>query len=197
MCYIYFWRVLYDIHDAPRVYLSERLFIIGNVSVFNEVQTYLSFERSAANGRLPMPTRTRRRLREHTVGLLARKWTLKIAAALSSETMRHSEIARCLPGITQKVLTETLREMERTGIVEREVYPIVPPKVEYRLTSVGIELLKLSQEFASWFDTHHENIHKAKRNYDRQSWQYEIISTSIFLTEMSKSRQNLFWRPGV
>ena len=116
-----------------------------------------------------MPTRTRRRLREHTVGLLARKWTLKIAAALSSETMRHSEIARCLPGITQKVLTETLREMERTGIVEREVYPIVPPKVEYRLTSVGIELLKLSQEFASWFDTHHENIHKAKRIYDRQS----------------------------
>ena len=116
-----------------------------------------------------MPTRTRRRLREHTVGLLARKWTLKIAAALSSETMRHSEIARCLPGITQKVLTETLREMERTGIVEREVYPIVPPKVEYRLTSVGIELLKLSQEFASWFDTHHENIRKAKRIYDRQS----------------------------
>ena len=197
MCYIYFWRVLYSIHDAPRVYLSERLFIIGNVSVFNEVQAYLSFERSAANGRLPMPTRTRRRLREHTVGLLARKWTLKIAAALSSETMRHSEIARCLPGITQKVLTETLREMERTGIVEREVYPIVPPKVEYRLTSVGIELLKLSQEFASWFDTHHENIHKAKRNYDRHAWPYEIISTSIFLTEMSKSRQNLFWRPGV
>ena len=95
-----------------------------------------------------MPTRTRRRLREHTVGLLARKWTLEIAVALSSETMRHSEIARCLPGITQKVLTETLREMERTGIVEREVYPIVPPRVEYRLTGVGIELLKLSQEFA-------------------------------------------------
>lgn len=115
-----------------------------------------------------MPTHTRRRLREHTVGLLARKWTLKIAVALSSETLRHSEIAKCLPGITQKVLTETLREMERTGIVEREVHPIVPPKVEYRLTLVGLELLKITQEFANWFDTHHENIHKSKRLYDRQ-----------------------------
>ena len=115
-----------------------------------------------------MPTRTRRRLREHTVGLLARKWTLKIAVALNEDTKRHSEIARCLPGITQKVLTETLREMERTGIVERAVYPIVPPKVEYKLTVVGVELLKLSHGFAAWFDIHHENIHKAKRIYDRQ-----------------------------
>lgn len=115
-----------------------------------------------------MPTRTRRHLREHTIGLLARKWTLKIAVALNEETKRHSEIARSLPGITQKVLTETLREMERTGIVERAVYPIVPPKVEYKLTSVGVELLKLSQGFASWFDTYHDNIHKAKKVYDRQ-----------------------------
>ena len=115
-----------------------------------------------------MPTRTRRRLREHTVGLLARKWTLKIAVALNEDTKRHSEIARCLPGITQKVLTETLREMERTGIVERAVYPIVPPKVEYKLSSAGVELLKLSHEFATWFDTHHDIIHKAKRVYDKQ-----------------------------
>lgn len=115
-----------------------------------------------------MPTRTRRRLREHTVGLLARKWTLKIAIALNEDTKRHSEIAKCLPGITQKVLTSTLREMERTGIVERAIYPVVPPRVEYKLTSVGIELLKLSHEFASWFNTHHENIHKAKRIYDKQ-----------------------------
>ena len=115
-----------------------------------------------------MPTRTRRRLREHTVGLLARKWTLKIAVALSEDTKRHSEIARCLPGITQKVLTETLREMERTGIVERAIYPIVPPKVEYKLTSVGVGLLKLSHEFAAWFDTHHDIIHRAKRTYDKQ-----------------------------
>ena len=110
----------------------------------------------------------RRRLRDHTAGLLSRKWTLRIVIALSTGVKRRSELSRLLPGVTQKVLTETLREMERTGIVERFVYPVVPPKVEYRLTEVGLELLKLSKEFASWFDTHHENIHKAKRIYDRQ-----------------------------
>lgn len=115
-----------------------------------------------------MPTRARRHLRDHTIGLLARKWTLKITVALSADTKRHSELVKCLPGITQKVLTETLREMERTGIVEREVYPTIPPKVEYKLTGAGIELLKISHEFANWFDTHHENIHKAKRIYDKQ-----------------------------
>jgi len=112
--------------------------------------------------------RTRQRLRDHTVGLLARKWTLRIAMALSDGTKRHSEIARDLSGITQKVLTETLREMERTGIVERSIYPTVPPKVEYKLTQVGRELLKLSHEFATWFDAHHENIYKAKKIYDKQ-----------------------------
>lgn len=112
--------------------------------------------------------RTKQRLRDHTVGLLTRKWTLRIAIVLSDGTKRHSEIARGLPEITQKVLTETLREMERTGIVERSIYPIVPPRVEYRLTKIGVELLKLSHEFAVWFDNHHENIHKAKRMYDKQ-----------------------------
>lgn len=112
--------------------------------------------------------RTRQRLREYTAGLLARKWTLRIAMTLSDETKRHSDIARNLPGITQKVLTETLREMERTGIVKRSIYPTVPPKVEYTLTQVGRELLKLSHEFTTWFDAHHENIYKAKKIYDKQ-----------------------------
>lgn len=116
--------------------------------------------------RFVVAARTRQRLREYTVGLLARKWTLRIAIALNEETLRHSDIARLLPGITQKVLTETLREMERTGIVERTVYPVIPPRVEYRLTDIGVELLQLSRGFSRWFDTNHESIHKAKRIYD-------------------------------
>ena len=74
-----------------------------------------------------MPTRTRRRLREHTVGLLARKWTLRIAVTLSGDTKRHSELAKCLPGITQKVLTETLREMERILSIIIESGPELDP----------------------------------------------------------------------
>ena len=97
-----------------------------------------------------MPTRTRRRLREHTVGLLARKWTLRIAVTLNDDTKRHSELAKCLPGITQKVLTETLREMERTGIVERLVYPVVPPKTEYSLTDLGKTLAPILDAMCNW-----------------------------------------------
>lgn len=114
-----------------------------------------------------MAKNARLHLREYTVGLLARKWTLRIAAALNHDTMRYNELIRLLPGITQKVLTETLREMERSGIVERTIFPVVPPRVEYKLTTVGLGLLNLSSEFAVWFDTHHDNIHRAKSVYDK------------------------------
>lgn len=62
-----------------------------------------------------MATHARQYLRNHTASLLSRKWTLHIVKVLDSEVKRHSELSRSLPGITQKVLTETLREMERTG----------------------------------------------------------------------------------
>ena len=82
---------------------------------------------------------------------------------------RHSELTRILPDITQKVLTETLREMERTGIVERSIFPTIPPRVEYTLTESGAGLLKLSEGFADWFDTYHDDIHTASKLYDRRS----------------------------
>lgn len=115
-----------------------------------------------------MASHTRRHLQDYTSGLLARKWTLRIATALSGDTKRHSELAKLLPDITQKVLTETLREMERSGVVERAVYPVIPPRVEYKLTVVGLGLLKFSSELTAWFDTHHDKIRKAKRAYDKQ-----------------------------
>ena len=114
-----------------------------------------------------MATRARRQLRDHAAGLLSRKWTLHIVGVLGRDTKRHSELSRQLPGVTQKVLTETLREMERTGIIERSVYPTIPPHVEYTLTIAGLGLLKLSTEFATWFDTHHDNMRKARRFYDQ------------------------------
>jgi len=105
---------------------------------------------------------------DHAVCLLSRKWTLRIVKVLSSDVKRRSELSRLLPGVTQKVLTETLREMERTGIIERYIYPTIPPHVEYRLTIVGLGLLRLSSEFRSWFDMHHEDMYKAQRIYDKQ-----------------------------
>ena len=111
----------------------------------------------------------RRRLRDHTAGLLSRRWTLRIVIALSTGVKRRSELSRLLPGVTQKVLTETLREMERTGMIERIIFPTIPPHVEYPLTIVGSGLLRLSSEFATWFDAHHEDTRKSQRIYDKQN----------------------------
>ena len=115
-----------------------------------------------------MATQTRLQLREKAVSLLSRKWTLRIVRALDSSVKRHSELARTIPGVTQKVLTETLREMECCGIVERSIYPTVPPRVEYKLTNTGIGLLKITSEFSTWFDTHRKDMRKAQRFYDQQ-----------------------------
>lgn len=115
-----------------------------------------------------MITRTGLRLRDKAASLLSRKWTFHIVRVLGSSVKRHSELARLLPGITQKVLTETLREMECCGIIERFVYPTVPPRVEYRLTSTGIDLLRLSGEFVVWFDAHRNDMRKAEKSYDQR-----------------------------
>lgn len=116
-----------------------------------------------------MVRNTRIALRDQAVGLLSRKWTLRIVVALSTGMKRHSELTRALPDITQKVLTETLREMERTGIVERSIFPTIPPRVEYRLTSIGEGLLILSQGFAEWYEMHEDDMHAARKLYDRRS----------------------------
>lgn len=116
-----------------------------------------------------MPSRERLQLLSDTASLLSRKWTLPIVKALSQNTKRHSELRRELAGITQKVLTETLREMERSGIIERTIYPTIPPQVEYKLTPIGVGLVKLSRTFSEWFDLHQEHIHHSQTIYDRHS----------------------------
>lgn len=109
-----------------------------------------------------MTAYTRLHLRNHTASLLSRKWTLYIIKALGSGVKRYSELSRLLPGVTQKVLTETLREMKRTGLIHRSIRPTVPLRVEYQLTVIGLDLTNLSNEFASWFDTHHEDLYRAQ-----------------------------------
>ena len=80
--------------------------------------------------------------------------------------LRYSEIARKLPDAKQKVLTETLREMERYGVVTRTIYPTIPPKVEYALTPVGTDLLKLLHEFRSWLSTNEVHIKRSRTQFD-------------------------------
>lgn len=77
---------------------------------------------------------------EYTASLIANKWKIIILRDLLTGTKRYNELTRSVVGISAKVLTENLRELEKDGIINREVYPEVPPKVEYSLTKKGEDL---------------------------------------------------------
>lgn len=77
---------------------------------------------------------------EYTASIIGNKWKIIILRDLLTGTKRYNELSRSAVGISAKVLTENLRYLEKDGIVKRKVYPVVPPKVEYSLTSKGLEL---------------------------------------------------------
>ena len=106
--------------------------------------------------------------RDFMTSLLFRKWTIAIIISLGVETTRYSALYRSLPGVTQKVLTEHLKQLERTGIVRRFFYPTIPPRVEYELTKTGLELLKLTDGITVWFDSHSETLHKSQKTYNKR-----------------------------
>ena len=75
--------------------------------------------------------------------MFSRKWNSLVLYHLSDGTKRHSELKRLISGVTQKMLTQSLRDLERFQLIHREVYPVVPPKVEYSLTQYGEEMLPI------------------------------------------------------
>jgi transcriptional regulator len=70
--------------------------------------------------------------------------------------------------VTQKVLTEHLKQLERAGIVRRFFYTTIPPRIEYELMKTGLELLKLTGDITTWFDSHSEVLHKSQKTYDKK-----------------------------
>jgi len=87
---------------------------------------------------------------EFALDMVSGKWKSLVLYYLSEETLRYSEIRRKIDGITQKMLTQTLRELEKNGLVSRKVYPVVPPKVEYTITQSGAELIPIFQGLQAW-----------------------------------------------
>src|SRR5579859_2663898 len=102
--------------------------------------------------------------------LIGGKWSLLILCLLKSGPMRTNLIMRSVQGISQKMLTQTLRDLERTGVVERRSYGEVPPRVEYSLTPLGATLSIVVLQLEHWVVDHYEHVVTAQALFDtRQS----------------------------
>jgi DNA-binding HxlR family transcriptional regulator len=103
------------------------------------------------------------------IGRVADKWTMLILDVLAENApLRFSRLSESVEGISQKMLTQTLRAMERDGLVVRTVYPVVPPKVEYKLTDLGITLGAAFCGVWVWAANNMDSVEKARQEFDNR-----------------------------
>ena len=107
------------------------------------------------------------RMANDVISLVGDKWSVLIVVLLGQGRKRFTEIKTSVEGISQKMLTVTLRGLERDGYVKRTVYPTIPPKVEYELTDLGRDLLVPLRALGSWAISNHARVQAARAAYDR------------------------------
>jgi DNA-binding HxlR family transcriptional regulator len=98
------------------------------------------------------------------MAVLAEKWTLLVVAQLANGPMRTAQIRRGVDGVSEKMLIQTLRKLESFGLVSRKSYPVLPPRVEYRLTTLGRSLSRLAGLFGRWVERNVVTLLKAERD---------------------------------
>jgi DNA-binding HxlR family transcriptional regulator len=129
-----------------------------------------------------MPTMTAAQRREHeraaynayvaecpsrqVLDALSDKWVTLVLTALADGPRRYSELARTVAGVSQKMLTQTLRALERDGLLTRTITASVPVRVDYELTPLGNSVLPVVRAIKDWAETHIEEIHNARAVYD-------------------------------
>ena len=119
---------------------------------------------------------------ETTLQLIGDKWKILIIRDLLDGTKRFNELKKSLTGITQKVLTSKLRDMEDSGLLTRKIYPEVPPKVEYSLTNLGSSLFPILENLAAWGDEYKKGaVSKWLKFWDQL----------LFLFEKEKNREKI------
>jgi DNA-binding HxlR family transcriptional regulator len=97
-----------------------------------------------------------------TLDLVADKWTALVIMALMTDKKRYSELHRKIEGISQKMLTQTLRKLEESGLVKRKIYPVIPPMVEYFLTPLGETLVEPLKALCHWSAEHFHEVEAAR-----------------------------------
>ena len=100
------------------------------------------------------------------LAILAGKWVTLLVEVLSGGPTRYGELARRVPGVTPKMLTQTLRELQRDGLVARQVTPTTPVQVEYRLTPLGESFFTLQRQVRTWAELHAATIADARVSWD-------------------------------
>jgi DNA-binding HxlR family transcriptional regulator len=106
-------------------------------------------------------------LSQQVLKLIADQWTPLVIYALKEDTMRFSQLLKRIDGISKKMLTQTLRAMERNGLIQRVVYPVVPPAVEYSLTPLGQTLREPMEALRIWAYGHLQEVAQARTTYDQ------------------------------
>ncbi len=101
--------------------------------------------------------------------VIADRWSMLVICALRGKTKRYGELHAMIGGISQKMLTQVLRRLERDGIVARTQYPVVPPRVEYTLTALGATLLRPMGAMCRWAEEYLPQVGAARREHDRMA----------------------------
>lgn len=99
---------------------------------------------------------------------IADKWTALVIGMLEEKPKRFSDLQRTIKGISQKMLTQTLRTLERDGLVTRTVYAQVPPRVDYELTPLGRTLIAPIRAIREWAESHIQQVSEAQERYDQR-----------------------------
>lgn len=94
------------------------------------------------------------------------KWSALLLMALAEQPYRFGELRRLVPDISQRMLTQTLRDLQRDGYVHREVFPTKPPSVEYSLTDMGRQMFDSLQHVLNWAENNHDRVRAARERFD-------------------------------
>jgi DNA-binding HxlR family transcriptional regulator len=98
-------------------------------------------------------------------------WSVLVVTMLADGPRRYTELARKIEGVSPKMLTQTLRGLERDGLISRTVYPVVPPRVDYALSELGGSLLGLVSALERWAEEHIDQVAAARESYDKRASQ--------------------------
>jgi DNA-binding HxlR family transcriptional regulator len=146
----------------------------GEWTGMKQMRDKLTKEKPVARGAIPVTETCSmdpriEALVEELIGRVADKWTMIVLETLQEHgELRFTRLSNLVPGISQKMLTQTLRGMERDGFLTRTVHPVVPPKVEYKLTDLG---LSLSEAFCGvwiWAEKHLDQVGVARSTFDER-----------------------------